>query len=97
VSLPHKSAPNNFLVGFLTPVASLRRKDVELCRIAVMRARAEDKLGRGVRLMLVFLGGMRRWIFLPVMCCVAPTLVLWRGGDALSVRSNALCTLHVLC
>jgi hypothetical protein len=41
------------------------------------------------------LGGVRRWVFLPVLVAAVPTLVLVKGGDALSVCFNTIAILFL--
>ena len=68
-------------------------KDIELCSIAV--AHAGDKLSKGWRLALGFLLWMRRWVFLPTLVMNVPILVLFKGGDALSVCLNTVAILFL--
>ena len=68
-------------------------KDIELCSMAV--AHAGDKLSKGWRLALGFLLGMRRWVFLPALVVSVPFLVLYKGGDALSVCLNTVAILFL--
>eukprot|EP01043_Picozoa_sp_COSAG02_P047990 COSAG02_NODE_4662_length_5119_cov_2.425299_2_plen_612_part_00 len=79
-----------FIVAF-TVVGEL--KDIELCSMAV--AHAGDKLSKGWRLALGFLLWMRRWLFLPTLVLTAPMLVMFKGGDALSVCLNTVATLFL--
>ena len=70
-----------------------RKKDIALCGIAI--AHAGDRLSRGSRLALALLGGMRRWVFLPILVATVPMLVLLKGGDALSVCFNTIAILFL--
>ena len=79
-----------FIVAF-TVVGEL--KDIELCSMAV--AHAGDKLSKGWRRALSFLLWMRRWVFLPGLVISVPTLVLFKGGDALSVCLNTVAILFL--
>ena len=79
-----------FIVAF-TVVGEL--KDIELCSMAV--AHAGDKLSKGWRLALGFLLWMRRWVFLPALVTTVPFLVLYKGGDALSVCLNTVAILFL--
>ena len=79
-----------FIVAF-TVVGEL--KDIELCSMAV--AHAGDKLSKGWRLALGFLLWMRRWVFLPTLVTNVPALVLFKGGDALSVCLNTVAILFL--
>ena len=38
---------------------------------------------------------MRRWVFLPVLVAAVPWLVLFKGGDALSVCFNTIAILFL--
>jgi hypothetical protein len=64
-----------------------------MCAIAI--AHAGDRLGRGLRIALTLLGGVRRWVFLPTLVAVVPVLVLVKGGDALSVCFNTIAILFL--
>ena len=56
---------------------------------------AGDRLSRGSRLALTLLGGVRRWVFLPALVAAVPVLVLFMGGDALSVCFNTIAILFL--
>ena len=79
-----------FIVAF-TVVGELR--DIELCSIAV--AHAGDRLSKGWQLGLKFLLWARRWFFLPSLVLSVPTLVLFKGGDALNVCLNTVAILFL--
>jgi hypothetical protein len=79
-----------FIVAF-TVVGEL--KDIELCSMAV--AHAGDKLSKGWWLALRFVLWMRRWVFLPILVVNVPFLVLYKGGDALSVCLNTVAILFL--
>jgi len=79
-----------FVVAF-TVVGEL--KDIQLCSMAV--AHVGGKLSKGWRLALGFLLWMRRWVFLPALVVNAPMLVVWKGGDALSVCLNTIAILFL--
>eukprot|EP01051_Picozoa_sp_SAG22_P006936 SAG22_NODE_470_length_10142_cov_13.947227_10_plen_456_part_00 len=79
-----------FIVAF-TVVGEL--KDIELCSMAV--AHAGDKLSKGWRLALGFLLWMRRWVFLPPLVMNVHGLVLYKGGDALSICLNTVAILFM--
>jgi hypothetical protein len=68
-------------------------QDKALCAIAI--AHAGDQLSRGSRLALTVLGGVRRWLFLPMLIFVVPWLVMFKGGDALSVCFNTIAILFL--
>ena len=56
---------------------------------------AGDRIAPAYRFVLSLLGGMRRWTFLPTLVLTAPALVLWKGGDALSVCFNTVAVLFL--
>ena len=56
---------------------------------------AGDRIAPAYRFVLSLLGGMRRWTFLPALVLTAPILVLWKGGDALSVCFNTVAVLFL--
>jgi hypothetical protein len=64
-----------------------------LCNIAI--GHAGDRLSRGSRLALTLLGSVRRWVFLPILVDALPLLVLFKGGDALSVCFNTIAILFL--
>lgn len=68
-------------------------KDIYLCQLAIDRA--SQNLGRGWRLALSIVGGARRWLFLPTLVLVVPTLVSELGGDALTVCFNTVAILFL--
>jgi hypothetical protein len=68
-------------------------QDIALCTIAI--AHAGDRLSHGFRLALTLLGGVRRWVFLPALVGLVPVLVLYKGGDALSVCFNTIAILFL--
>lgn len=51
---------------------------------------AGDDLGRGWRLAFAALNGARRFIFVPAVVAAVPILVMFVGGDALSVCMNTV-------
>lgn len=77
------------VVVALTVVGEL--KDIELVMLA--RRHANDKLNSGWRFAFSLLTGIRRWMFLPSLVCTVPVLVLYLGGDALSVCFNTVAVL----
>ena len=56
---------------------------------------AGDRIAPAYRFVLSLLGGMRRWTFLPTLVLTAPVLVLFKGGDALSVCFNTVAVLFL--
>ena len=80
-----------FVVAF---TISGELRDIQLCGLAV--ARAGKRLDDGPwRTTLRLLCGARRYVFLPTLVSTIPTLVLYRGGDALSVCFNAVAVLFL--
>ena len=71
----------------------MRAQDIELCAMAIHHA--GDRIAPAYRFALSLLGGMRRWTFLPTLTLAAPTLVLVKGGDALSVCFNTVAVLFL--
>lgn len=63
-------------------------KDIVLCTAATVQA--WERIEPGWRYSLLFLGGMRRWLFLPILISAIPMLVMFKGGDALSVCFNTV-------
>jgi hypothetical protein len=74
------------IIVSLTVVGEL--KDVVLCLDAT--AAAGDKFSSGLRIGMKLLHGLRRWSFLPMLVVTVPLLVIYRGGDALSVCFNSI-------
>jgi hypothetical protein len=68
-------------------------QDITLCAIAITHA--GDRLTRGSRIVLALLGGVRRWVFLPTLVLVVSWLVMFKGGDALSVCFNTIAILFL--
>ena len=58
-------------------------KDITMVTLAIRHA--HDQLSLGWRVIFMLLGGLRRRLFLPALVGVIPTLVVLKGGDALSV------------
>ena len=56
---------------------------------------AGDRIAPAYRFALSLLGGIRRWTFLPTLVMAAPMLVLFKGGDALSVCFNTVAVLFL--
>ena len=56
---------------------------------------AGDRIAPTYRFVLSLLGGMRRWTFLPMLVGSAPVLVMFRGGDALSICFNTVAMLFL--
>jgi hypothetical protein len=71
----------------------LRTQDIELCATAIRHA--GDRIAPAYRFALSLLGGMRRWTFLPTLVTAAPVLVMFKGGDALSVCFNTVAVLFL--
>ena len=68
-------------------------QDIALCTIAIERA--GDRLSPGFRIALTLLGGVRRWVFLPMPVVAIPVMVLTKGGDALSICFNTIAILFL--
>jgi hypothetical protein len=68
-------------------------QDIALCAIAITHA--GDRLSRGSRLALTLLGSVRRWVFLPTLVLAVPTMVMMKGGDALSICFNTIAILFL--
>lgn len=68
-------------------------QDIVLCAIATEHA--GDCIAPVWRFALLLLGGVRRWLFLPSLVMVTPTLVLLKGGDALSICFNTIAMLFL--
>lgn len=79
-----------FVVAF-TVVSEL--KDISLCSLQIKHA-GED-MSTAWRLTLTFLGGIRRWAFLPGLVFAIPSLVLFKGGDALGICFNTIAILFL--
>lgn len=47
------------------------------------------------RYCILLLLAVRQWVFLGLLCAAVPTLVLWRGADALSICLNAVALLFL--
>ena len=87
---------------FATLVISLHvvseLKGIELCALAIKHA---DECLDGSRDLgqygnaLLFINGLRRWVFLPTLVATVPILVGFKGGDALSVCMNTVAVLFL--
>ena len=69
------------------------RKDITLCSLGIQHA--GDKLSLAWRLGLRLLGVFRKFTFLPGLVSTVPILVIYRGGDALSVCLNTVAVLFM--
>eukprot|EP01046_Picozoa_sp_COSAG06_P056510 COSAG06_NODE_10712_length_1630_cov_112.784455_1_plen_187_part_00 len=67
---------------------------VKLCSIAATHA--GDKLSKGWQLALSLVIWIRRWVFLPNLVITVPSLVMYKGGDSLSICLNTVAIL-VMC
>ena len=63
-----------------------------MCGMAIAH---NARLSSGYRFALTLLGGVRRWVFLPGLVNTVPLLVLFKGGDALSVCLNTVAMLFL--
>jgi hypothetical protein len=70
-------------LAFATYMVSLalidEGKDIRLVSIAVEQA--GDRLSRNMHRAVVFLNGIRWWVFMPSLLSAVPTLVLVKGGE----------------
>lgn len=73
-----------FCAIFVTLTISGEVKDIEVCVLAVQHA-AKDQLSKPVRVALLALATLRRWVFIPFLVFTVPNLVAIGGGDALSI------------
>eukprot|EP01052_Picozoa_sp_SAG31_P026475 SAG31_NODE_2400_length_5775_cov_2.602185_2_plen_466_part_00 len=72
--------------------ASGELKDILLCDLAASRAQT---MSSGSNRLMSALSGCRRWVVLPAMVSAIPQLVLFRGGDALSIALNTIAVLFL--
>lgn len=88
---------DRFTLIFASAVVALEvigeLRDITICTLAIRHA--GDKLSPGWRFVTTLLGGMRRWIFLPTLVSTVPILVLYQGGDALSICFNTVAVLFL--
>lgn len=77
----------------ITVCHSRTPQDIKLCSIAIEHA--GDRITPAWRFALSLLGGVRHWVFLPILVMAVPLLVMYRGGDALSVCFNAVAVLFL--
>ena len=80
-------------IGCPTAAHTIVPQDIKLCGIAMQRA--GDRIAPTWRFVLYLLGGVRRWLFLPALVMVVPMLVLYKGGDALSICFNSVALLFL--
>lgn len=57
---------------------------------------AGDNVDRGWQIALEFVNGLRRWCFLPAIVGIIPSIIVLKGGDALSVCFNTVAILFTL-
>eukprot|EP01045_Picozoa_sp_COSAG04_P019726 COSAG04_NODE_1944_length_5162_cov_4.060020_3_plen_504_part_00 len=69
-------------------------KDIKLIGIAVTHA--GENLGAAWRWAFAFVGGVRRWLFLPSVILAAGILIVAEGGGAKSVCLNSVAILFML-
>jgi hypothetical protein len=82
------------LTSFVVALAVIGElKDIELVELALHRV--GDKVSPRWRICVWLIGAMRRWIFLPALVVDVPALVLYKGGDALSVCFNCVAVLFL--
>lgn len=80
----------SFIIG-CTVVGEL--KDIELCNIAADHA--GERLSPGWRRALMVTSSIRRWSFLIFLCMTVPTLLMYKGADALSICFNCIAILFL--
>eukprot|EP01052_Picozoa_sp_SAG31_P024911 SAG31_NODE_2152_length_6315_cov_6.487452_5_plen_126_part_00 len=76
-------------VTAMAVVAELR--DIKLCLLAVARTPPATAW----RVALRALATLRRYVFLPALVAAVPTVVVVRGGDALSICFNTVAVLFL--
>jgi hypothetical protein len=88
---------DRFTMVFAAAVVALEvvgeLRDVTICTFAIRHA--GDRLTPAWRFIMTLLGGMRRWLFLPTLVSTVPILVLYKGGDALSICFNTVAVLFL--
>jgi hypothetical protein len=80
----------SFIVSFQV-VGEL--KDIQLCNLAMEHA--GSAISPRWLFGLQFVGFMRRWVFLTLLTCSVPMLVVYRGGDALQICFNTVAILFM--
>ena len=75
----------------IAAVAELR--DITLCLLALDRV--DPPLPAGWRVVLRGLATVRRYTFLPALVSAVPAVVVYRGGDALSICFNTVTVLFL--
>ena len=73
-----------------------RTKDITLANIAIKLASDRQTLTKSWRVALFILNGFRRYLVIPLMLTSISNLVLYKGGDALSVLLNTVAVLFLL-
>lgn len=68
-------------------------KDIELCDLAV--SRAAELMSRNTRNLLIGVGFMRRFMFLPALVTAVPRFVIYKGGDSVSICFNTVALLFL--
>lgn len=84
--MPRPRLPRHRLISQLACSTVLR--SIELCTIATEHNK--DALHTGWHIGLAALSFFRRWIFLSALSVSVPMLVLYRGGDTLSICFNSV-------
>ena len=63
-------------------------KDISLCMISLDHLPDIDRVTPAWRYGLAAINLVRRWVFLTLLVITVPLLVVYKGGDALSVCFN---------
>eukprot|EP01046_Picozoa_sp_COSAG06_P013604 COSAG06_NODE_827_length_12062_cov_46.356182_2_plen_446_part_00 len=73
-------------------------KDIWLCDLAMQHALAKgktDEISTCWKVGMWSIGMLRRWVFLTLLVITVPLLVVYKGGDALSVCFNTIAILFM--
>lgn len=70
-------------------------KDIALCTISLEHLPASTMISPAWRYGLAAIGLVRRWVFLTLLVISVPLLVVYKGGDALSVCFNTIAILFM--
>jgi hypothetical protein len=83
------------LAGAMIGMASNSElKDIRLCTLAIEKA--EKELDRAWKVGFALLFATRRWLFLPGLVYTSAVMVVYQGGDALSICVNTIALLFLL-
>eukprot|EP01052_Picozoa_sp_SAG31_P045790 SAG31_NODE_8509_length_1439_cov_1.197015_2_plen_228_part_00 len=70
-------------------------KDIALCTISLEHLPASTVISPAWKYGLAVIGLVRRWVFLTLLVISVPLLVVYKGGDALSVCFNTIAILFM--